>query len=195
MKLILLLFALAFPYIGAAADPQALIRAYYGCGMANYPPGLAPFVSLEDEETYARAILTKKCSKEFEDLRQDLTQFKEQSKSFAKIAGIKESDFSVEDTLRGHTEYARDDIRFLMRLDRLSSCMEFKAQEYARSTREASEPILDASLASCADDHRRVSEIAKALLMSDAQAEKAIVILRQRAMKVVLDQRVKQSTK
>lgn len=195
MRHFLLLALVLFSAVSAVADTRALIRSYYNCGMSKYLPGSGALLSVGDEEQAAINLLNKNCVAEFEALKQELFAFEKQNNEFEKTSKIKLTPFSAATTLQGHVEYARDDIRMLMRLDRLTHCWQFRAGEYVRGTKESSEVILDASLLSCPEEHGHLREILKVLAMDDAQLERTLQIARQRVTKYILDERLKQKGK
>ena len=185
----LLLLVIAFSSsVVMAADIQALIGAYYNCGMSKYSPGDGVFIRPEDEVLGSTNLLAKHCMNDYEALKQSLI-------AFEKATTIKVPPSYAATTLQGHLEHARNNIRFLMRLDRLAFCWEFKAGEYVRGTKESTESILDASLLGCPEDYNRLKEIIKMLSMADAQMDRALQIARQRVTKYILDERLKQKGK
>lgn len=203
MKYGFLLGLLLLPGYAAAVDTQELIKAYYHCGMSKYLPGSGAFLSKANEEPAATNVLTNHCAKEYGALKASLMAFEKEHQKLETALAKGTNDpaplvkFSASETLRGHLEYARDQVRLLMRLDRFASCWTFKAGEYVRGTDESAEAILDASVLACSDDRERLREMTKVVYLTDtdAQLERGVQIARQRVTKYILDERLKRRAK
>lgn len=191
------------PAPSLAADSRDQINAYYQCGMREYRPGSGAFVDEENEVSGATFLITNYCSKEYEALKKFLLKRETEMQKFEKALpknlrpSTPQTTFSASETLRGHFDYLRNQVQFLMRLDRFVSCWTFKAGEYVRGTKESAETILDASNLACAKSREKLRDITAAVYPgeTDAQFERAIQVARQRVTKYVLDERMKRQAK
>lgn len=184
-----------------AGSIESVIDAYYHCGMSHYIPYSGAYISIGDEEKAALYLLEHSCAKEYEALKDSLTSYEKERSKLPKgekdeMARLGLPEFSVTTTLEGHQKYARDEIRYLFRVDRLTDCWIANAGKYVRGTKESAETILDASLLDCRDEQAQLKEIVAAIYFdkADEKQTQSIQIAKQRVNKYILDERLKQGT-